>query len=146
MLPRPTVLCSRISPPSKRASSRLIESPSPVPPYFRLVVPSACWNASKMMRCLSCAMPIPVSVTENAFCIVGDDWRQTPKLGPRRPHPDRHVRQEVALILGRACKLLSFLSQRVFRSLDFEILGFYFGILVRQHLRLLLQLGVGLLP
>ena len=43
----------------------------PVPPYLRLVVPSACWNASKMMRCLSCAMPMPVSVTEKATTI----WR-----------------------------------------------------------------------
>ena len=46
-------LCKRISPPSSRASSRLIERPRPVPPYLRLVVPSACWNASKMMRCFS---------------------------------------------------------------------------------------------
>ena len=27
--------------------------PSPVPPYLRLVLPSACWNASKMICCLS---------------------------------------------------------------------------------------------
>jgi hypothetical protein len=37
-----------------------------VPPYFRLVLPSACWNASKMICCLSAAIPMPVSVTENA--------------------------------------------------------------------------------
>ena len=54
-------LCSRISPPSSRAISRLIEKPSPVPPYLRLVVPSACRNASKMICCLSCGMPMPVS-------------------------------------------------------------------------------------
>src|ERR1051325_5355527 len=41
------------APPSSCAISREIESPRPVPPYFRLVVPSACWNASKMSRCLS---------------------------------------------------------------------------------------------
>jgi len=32
-----------------------------VPPYFRLVVPSACWNASKISFCLSGGMPMPVS-------------------------------------------------------------------------------------
>ncbi len=37
-------------PPISRARSRLIDRPRPVPPYRRLVVPSACWNASKMMR------------------------------------------------------------------------------------------------
>ena len=40
-------LCSRIVPPSSRASSREIESPRPVPPYLRLIVPSAWRNASK---------------------------------------------------------------------------------------------------
>jgi hypothetical protein len=58
------VLSTAISPPSSRAISRLIESPSPVPPYLRLVVPSACWKASKMSRCLSFGIPIPVSRTE----------------------------------------------------------------------------------
>ncbi len=67
MLPRPGVLSTAISPPSSRAISRLIESPSPVPPYLRLVVPSACWNASKISFCLLCAMPMPVSVTEKAI-------------------------------------------------------------------------------
>ena len=52
------------SPPSSRAISRLIERPRPVPPYLRLVVPSACWNASKISFCLSCGMPMPVSLTE----------------------------------------------------------------------------------
>ena len=67
MLPTPGSLVSRISPPSSRAISRLIERPSPVPPYFRLVVPSACWKASKMMRCLSAGIPTPVSATRNAI-------------------------------------------------------------------------------
>ncbi len=66
VLPFPGALASRISPPSSRAISRLMASPSPVPPYFRLVLPSACWNASKMSCCLSAVMPMPVSVTDNA--------------------------------------------------------------------------------
>ena len=53
VLPWPGALTSRISPPSSRDSSRLIARPRPVPPYLRLVRPSACWNASKMICCLS---------------------------------------------------------------------------------------------
>ena len=53
VLPLSGVLSTRISPPRSLAISRLIESPRPVPPNFRLVVPSACWNASKISRCLS---------------------------------------------------------------------------------------------
>ena len=53
VLPWPTALDSLISPPSSLAISRLIDRPRPVPPYLRLVVPSACWNASKMTWCLS---------------------------------------------------------------------------------------------
>src|SRR5258708_643937 len=52
-----------ISPPSRLANSRLIASLRPVPPYLRLVPASACWKASKMIRCLSDGIPIPVSVT-----------------------------------------------------------------------------------
>ena len=52
------------SPPRRRAISREIDSPSPVPPYLRLVVPSACRNGSKISCCLSRAMPMPVSATE----------------------------------------------------------------------------------
>ena len=33
-----------------------------VPPYLRLVEPSACWNASKMICCFSGGMPMPVSL------------------------------------------------------------------------------------
>ena len=69
VLPPPGVLSTRISPPSNRAISRLIERPSPVPPYLRLVVPSACWNASKMSWSLSFAMPIPESVTAKAMTV-----------------------------------------------------------------------------
>jgi len=65
VLPTRGALTSRISPPSRRESSRLIASPSPVPPYLRLVLPSACWNASKMICCFSGEMPMPVSLTEN---------------------------------------------------------------------------------
>jgi hypothetical protein len=64
--PSPSVLSTWISPPSRRAISRLIDRPRPVPPKRRLIEPSACWNASKMRRTLSGGMPIPVSITANA--------------------------------------------------------------------------------
>ena len=57
MLPLPGVLTRRISSPNSCDNSRLMARPRPVPPYFRLVLPSACWKALKMMRCLSGGMP-----------------------------------------------------------------------------------------
>ena len=67
MLPLPGVLRSWISPPSRLASSRLMARPRPVPPYLRLVLASACWNASKMIFCFSSGMPMPVSDTSKAI-------------------------------------------------------------------------------
>ena len=66
VLPCSGVLTRAISPPSSRTSSRLIDRPSPVPPYWRAVVPSAWANASKMRRCISSVMPMPVSLMLNA--------------------------------------------------------------------------------
>ena len=66
-LPRPGSDSTWISPPSSRAISREIDSPRPVPPYFRDVVPSACWNASKIASSLSLGIPTPLSVTRNAI-------------------------------------------------------------------------------
>lgn len=43
-------------------SATPIARPKPVPPYFRVVEPSAWVKASKMMSCLSFAMPIPLSL------------------------------------------------------------------------------------
>ena len=73
-----------MAPPSSRASSRLIDRPRPVPPYLRLVVPSACWNASKIMASLSGAMPIPVSRTVKATIGRGSSGRP---VAPRGPGP-----------------------------------------------------------
>ena len=66
VLPSPGVLSAVMNPPSSWAISRLIDRPSPVPPYLRLVVPSACWNAPKIDSSWCSAMPMPVSVTRNA--------------------------------------------------------------------------------
>ena len=69
VLPTPGVLRSWISPPSRFASSRLMARPRPVPPYLRLVLASACWNASKMIFCFSGGMPMPVSETSKATTV-----------------------------------------------------------------------------
>ena len=58
-------LCTVMSPPSSRARSREIESPRPVPPYLRCVLPSACRKASKIAACWCAGMPMPVSRTAN---------------------------------------------------------------------------------
>ena len=67
VLPLPGVLLRRISPPRRLLISRLMDSPSPVPPYFRAVPVSACWNGSKITLHLSAGMPIPVSRTAKAM-------------------------------------------------------------------------------
>ncbi len=74
-----------ISPRKVFASSRLMASPSPVPPYWRLVEASACWNASKIIRCFSGGMPMPVSATSKAMT-EGTCFREgDPKTNPRSP-------------------------------------------------------------
>ena len=63
VLPSSGALVSVISPPSSCTSSRLIDRPSPVPPYCRAVEPSAWAKASKIRCWSSLVMPIPVSET-----------------------------------------------------------------------------------
>src|SRR3979411_1912323 len=86
------MLVRRISPPNNRDSSRLIARPRPVPPYLRLVLPSACWNASKMICCLSGEMPMPVSDAEIATTAGARFRLSLPRLqpAPRRPQRQRH--------------------------------------------------------
>ena len=66
VLPCPGVLSTPIVPPIIVASRCEMASPSPVPPYFRVVEPSACENAWKRRPWTSGGMPMPVSVTANA--------------------------------------------------------------------------------
>ncbi len=75
VLPWSGTLSTLTAPPSRCAISRVMDRPSPVPPYLRLVVPSACWNAPKMVsRCCS-GIPIPVSRTRKATTAP---WPRTP--------------------------------------------------------------------
>ena len=82
VLPWPGALVSWISPPSRFASSRLMARPRPVPPYLRLVPASACWNASKMMRCFSGGIPMPLSETANEMTDPA-----LPRIGWPLDHP-----------------------------------------------------------
>ncbi len=44
-----------------------MERPKPVPPYLRLVEPSACWKASNIMPWVFFEIPMPESSIENAI-------------------------------------------------------------------------------
>ena len=61
--PRPGSLSTAMRPPISPTSWAEIERPRPVPPYSRVVEPSAWAKASKISSCLSRGMPIPVSAT-----------------------------------------------------------------------------------
>ena len=63
VLPTPTVLSSQRRPPIIVTSCEQIARPRPVPPYCLVVEPSACLNGSKITRCLSFGMPMPLSAT-----------------------------------------------------------------------------------
>ena len=64
VLPLPNSLSTPTSPPINFASCFEIASPSPVPPYCRVVVVSACSNAWNSLPICSSVKPMPVSLTE----------------------------------------------------------------------------------
>ena len=64
VLPSCGALSSQIRPPISSTSVDEIVRPSPVPPNRRVVEPSAWVNGSKIARCLSAGMPMPVSLTK----------------------------------------------------------------------------------
>ena len=61
--PTPSSLRTVRSPPISRARRRLMASPSPVPPCWRVRLMSACSNSSKTAASRSAAIPGPVSST-----------------------------------------------------------------------------------
>ena len=61
VVPTPTVDSTQISPFIRPAIRLQMDRPKPVPPYFLVVVPSACLNASKIVANLFSGMPMPVS-------------------------------------------------------------------------------------
>ncbi len=66
VLPCPGLLLSEISPFIISVRRLLIASPSPVPPYFRVLCPSDCVNDSNIFSVASGAIPIPVSSTSKS--------------------------------------------------------------------------------
>ena len=66
-----------------------IDRPSPVPPKLRRVVPSACWNGSKMMPFLPSATPMPVSMTLNAIRSAAGVQMRGVEAQVGRDAPDR---------------------------------------------------------
>ena len=72
-------------PPSSAVTSLAMDSPSPVPPYRRLSVPSPCWKAPKITATFSGAMPIPVSVTENASRLPSPSPAPSPAAASTEP-------------------------------------------------------------
>ncbi len=66
VLPLPGTLLTETCPPISSVSCLEMASPSPVPPYLRVVEASACSNAwNRRSICVS-VMPMPVSLTENS--------------------------------------------------------------------------------
>ena len=63
--PTPGRLSTPMSPSMRRTSSREIARPKPVPPYLRVVEPSAWLNARNKRSRISSGMPMPVSMTSN---------------------------------------------------------------------------------
>ena len=86
VLPRPTVLSRRNCPPIRLTKCREIVSPSPVPPYLRVVDESTCVKLANIVSCFSIGTPMPVSSTEirNPIESASCDIRSTRSAIP--PH------------------------------------------------------------
>ena len=60
--PVPTALLTPIWPSIRSTNPREMASPKPVPPYLRVVEPSACENGWKMRDCAPGSKPMPESM------------------------------------------------------------------------------------
>ena len=73
--PSPGLLSTPIWPPMSSTNCLEIASPSPVPPYLRVMEPSACTKGWKSPRTASSPMPMPVSDTCTQICASrGVSW------------------------------------------------------------------------
>src|SRR5262249_47870667 len=66
--PCPSCDSTSIEPPCISTMRFEIASPRPVPPFFRVLELSTCWNSSKILPWSSAAMPGPVSRTVSTKC------------------------------------------------------------------------------
>ena len=96
----------------------------------------AVWIVCANSICLSSRLPVGV-VREH----LGQDQQRV----ERRAQLVRHVRQELALVLGRQRELLGLLLEVAARRLDLAVLDLDVAVLAARAGRLLLQLLVGLL-
>ena len=62
-LPCPGVLSTQIRPSISATSRAEIDNPRPVPPYRRVIEPSACSKGAKIVPSFAAGMPMPVSAT-----------------------------------------------------------------------------------
>ena len=62
--PRPRADSTQIRPPCISTIRLAMARPSPVPPFFRVLELSACWNSSKILAWSASEIPGPVSATE----------------------------------------------------------------------------------
>ena len=84
-VPLPGVLSTQIRPPIRSTRRAAMASPNPVPPWVRVVVPSAWAKASKMSACFSAGMPMPVSVTVKCRPCAASVVDSTATRRSRRP-------------------------------------------------------------
>ena len=82
---------------------------------------------------------------EIAVRVLGQHLGQDEQAVERRPQLVRHVREKLGLVLRSQRQLLRLLFDRRARQLDLAVLVLDFTILLREQLRLLFQLLVGLL-
>src|SRR5262249_49214775 len=78
--PRPSADSTQIRPPCISTMRFAIARPRPVPPFFRAVELSACWNSSKILTWSASEIPGPVSATETT------KW-PSEAVPPTRPSP-----------------------------------------------------------
>jgi hypothetical protein len=93
---------------------------------------------------VNCFSELDLFRTQVAFCIIREHACKDKKIIKRCAQLMRHIREELALVLGSERELLSFFFERLFGLLNFAVLSFYFRILVSEQLRFLFELRVGL--
>ncbi len=129
--PLPGSETTLISPPSSRARLRLMLKPSPVPPYCRVVLLSACWNSLKIRGMASGLIPMPVSSTSMRS-------RSSPsRLADTKICPSGVNLAALLNKLSTICRILSWSEKIRSRSgsicLSSFTLGLIMGVVVLMH-------------
>src|SRR5207249_2679827 len=96
-------------------------------------------------RCVDRLSELDLLGSQVLVRVLGKHSGQDEKVVKRSSKLVTHVGQEFALVFGGERKLFRFLFERFLGLLDLAVLGFDLGFLLGEQLRLLLELGVGLL-